>query len=86
MRNWFVPIGRDLEPLISWVPMDLAQLASQDLLDSTKGVPLSQPLAGVATAVEQAFRQGVGTTAKSSERTATRTSLSNWRNVTPVAA
>jgi len=29
-----------------------------------KGVPLSQLLAGVATAVEQAFRQGVWTTAE----------------------
>ena len=63
-RKWFVPIGRDLEPFTSWLPVDPAKLASQDLTDQNKGVPLSQLLAGVATAVEQAFRQGVWTTAE----------------------
>ena len=63
-RKWFVPIGRDLEPFTSWLPVDPAKLASQDLTEQNKGVPLSQLLAGVATAVEQAFRQGVWTTAE----------------------
>ena len=63
-RKWFVPIGRDLEPFTSWLPVDPAKLASQDLVESAKGVPLSQLLAGVATAVAQAFRQGVWTTAE----------------------
>ena len=63
-RKWFVPIGRDLELFTNWLPVDPAKLASQDLTTPTKGVPLSQLLAGVATAVEQAFRQGVWTMAE----------------------
>jgi exodeoxyribonuclease VII large subunit len=63
-RKWFVPIGRDLEPFTSWLPVDPAKLASQEVALPGKGVPLSQLLAGVATAVEQAFRQGVWTTAE----------------------
>ncbi|MDQ2734017.1 MAG: exodeoxyribonuclease VII large subunit [Pseudomonadota bacterium] len=63
-RKWFVPIGRDLEVFSSWLPVDPAKLASHDLTTPSKGVPLSQLLAGVATAVEQAFRQGVWTTAE----------------------
>ena len=63
-RKWFVPMGRDLEPFTSWLPVDPAKLATQDLAEVAKGVPLSQLLAGVATAVEQAFRQGVWTTAE----------------------
>ena len=63
-RKWFVPIGRDLEPFSTWLPVDPAKLATQDLADTAKGVPLSQLLAGVATVVEQAFRQGVWTTAE----------------------
>src|SRR5450755_833512 len=64
VRKWFVPIGRDLEPFTSWLPVDPSKLASQELTEPGKGVPLSQLLAGVATAVEQAFRQGVWTTAE----------------------
>jgi len=63
-RKWFVPIGRDLEPFNSWLPVDPAKLAAQDLVETAKGVPLSQLLAGVATVVEHAFRQGVWTTAE----------------------
>ena len=63
-RKWFVPIGRDLEPFTTWLPVDPAKLTTQDLAEVTKGVPLSQLLAGVATVVEQAFRQGVWTTAE----------------------
>jgi exodeoxyribonuclease VII large subunit len=63
-RKWFVPIGRELEPFASWLPVDPAKLAAQDLVEAAKGVPLSQLLAGVATVVEQAFRQGVWTTAE----------------------
>ena len=63
-RKWFVPVGRDLEPFLSWLPVDPSTLVSQDLTTSTKGVPLSTLLAGVATAVEQVFRQGVWTTAE----------------------
>ena len=63
-RKWFVPIGRDLEPFTSWLPIDPAKLAKQDLADTAKGVPLSQLLAGIATAVDQAFKTGVWTTAE----------------------
>jgi exodeoxyribonuclease VII large subunit len=63
-RKWFVPIGRDLEPFSSWLPVDPSTLASKALTTETKGVPLSTLLAGVATAVEQVFRQGVWTTAE----------------------
>lgn len=63
-RKWFVPIGRDLEPFTSWLPVDPTKLASQELTETGKGVPLSQLLAGVATAVERAFKQGVWTTAE----------------------
>ena len=63
-RKWFVPIGRDLEPFTTWLPVDPAKFTTQDLAEIAKGVPLSQLLAGVATVVEQAFRQGVWTTAE----------------------
>ncbi|MBA3599358.1 MAG: exodeoxyribonuclease VII large subunit [Methylibium sp.] len=63
-KKWFVPIGRDLEPFTSWLPVDPTRLASQQLAGPNKGVTLSRLLAGVATAVEQAFRQGVWTTAE----------------------
>jgi exodeoxyribonuclease VII large subunit len=63
-RKWFVPIGRDLQPFTSWLPVDPATLGSQERAEPSKGVPLSQLLAGVATAVEQAFRSGVWTTAE----------------------
>ena len=62
-RKWFVPIGRDLEPFTSWLPVDPSKLlVSQELTTETKGVSLSTLLAGVATAVEKVFRQGVWTT------------------------
>lgn len=63
-RKWFVPIGRDLEPFSSWLPVDPAKLASQDSVGAANGVPLSQLLAGVATVVERAFSQPVWTTAE----------------------
>jgi len=63
-RKWFVPVGRDLEPFANWLPVDPSQLVARDLTTETKGVPLSTLLAGVATAVEQVFRQGVWTTAE----------------------
>ena len=63
-RKWFVPMGRDLDLFSTWLPVGPAKLASQDVAEASKGVPLSQLLAGVATVVEQAFRQGVWTTAE----------------------
>lgn len=63
-RKWFVPAGRDLEPFTSWLPVDPSQLVNRELTTGAKGVPLSTLLAGVATAVEQVFRQGVWTTAE----------------------
>ncbi len=63
-RKWFVPIGRDLEPFTSWLPVDPSKLVSHEVTTETKGVPLSTLLAGVATAVEQVFRQGVWITAE----------------------
>ena len=53
-RKWFVPIGRELAPFTSWLPVDPGKLAAQDLVEATKGVPLSQLLSGVATAVAKA--------------------------------
>ena len=64
-RKWFVPIGRDLEPFTGWLPVDPAKLIRTDaavLAAPSQGVPLSRLLVGVA--VEQAFRQGVWTTAE----------------------
>ena len=67
-RKWFVPIGRDMELFTSWLPVDPAKLTrtdtNADLTAPSQGVPLSRLLAGVASAVEQAFRQGVWTTAE----------------------
>ena len=63
-RKWFVPIGRDLTPFSNWLPVDPAAVASQELTESNRGVPLSKLLAGVAAAVDLAFRQGVWTSAE----------------------
>jgi exodeoxyribonuclease VII large subunit len=63
-RKWFVPIGRELEPFGQWLPVDPVQLASRELTEPSNGVALSQLLAGVASAVAQAFRQGIWTTAE----------------------
>ena len=63
-RKWFAPTGCDLALFTSWLPVDQANPVSQELVEPTKGVSLSKLLAGVATAVEQAFRQGVWTTAE----------------------
>jgi exodeoxyribonuclease VII large subunit len=74
-RKWFVPIGRDLEPFSSWLPVDPAKLASQDSVGAANGVPLSQLLAGVATAVERALASRCGRLPRSCASTATRTSI-----------
>ena len=65
-RKWFVPVGRDLAPFAGWLPVDPARLADPAGVDepSKGGVSLSQLLGGVATAVEQVFRQGVWTIAE----------------------
>ncbi len=71
MSSWYVPAG--LEPAIfsKWLPAEQASTlgataeravsapTTSTELDSPKGVALSQLLAGVATAVASAFREGV---------------------------
>lgn len=64
-RQWYVPEGRDLAPFATWLPAEqqtaLGTLDSTDgneLALPTKGVSLSQLLAGVAQAVAQAYRAG----------------------------
>lgn len=74
-RQWYVPEGRDLAPFSQWLQDSGAVAASpsRDLLarapaesrdlavPGKKGVPLSQLLQGVSTAVAQAFKSGVWT-------------------------
>jgi exodeoxyribonuclease VII large subunit len=64
-KQWYVPDGRDLAPFASWLPAGEhpasstpQSTASTELTLSTKGVSLSQLLAGVAQAVAQAYRAG----------------------------
>ena len=64
-KQWYVPEGRDLAPFATWLlaeqPTALSTLdstAGTELALPTKGVSLSQLLAGVAQAVAQAYRAG----------------------------
>jgi len=64
-RQWYVPEGRDLAPFATWLPAGQQtalstheSIASIELALPTKGVSLSQLLAGVAQAVAQAYRSG----------------------------
>ena len=64
-KQWYVPDGRDLAPFATWLPAEqhtalstLQSTASTELALPTKGVSLSQLLAGVAQAVAQAYRAG----------------------------
>ena len=64
-RQWYVPEGRDLAPFATWLPAGhetalstLESAASTDLALPTRGVSLSQLLAGVAQAVAHAYRAG----------------------------
>lgn len=64
-KQWYVPDGRDLAPFATWLPAGEhtapstpQSTASTELTLSTKGVSLSQLLAGVAQAVAQAYRAG----------------------------
>ena len=64
-KQWFVPEGRDLAPFAAWLPAEqqtalstLKSSAGTELALPTKGVSLSQLLAGVAQAVAQAYRVG----------------------------
>ncbi len=64
-RQWFVPDGRDLASFGSWLPAEHQTAlstqendASIDLALPTKGVSLSQLLAGVAQAVARAYGAG----------------------------
>lgn len=72
-RQWYVPEGRELTPFAAWLPADAAVAEAttgiavlspvgHSLQLGTRGVPLSQLLAGVAAAVAQAFKGGVWTT------------------------
>lgn len=64
-KQWFVPEGRDLAPFVTWLPAEqqtalntLESTSSTELALPTKGVNLSQLLAGVAQAVAQAYPSG----------------------------
>ncbi|MFY2838051.1 exodeoxyribonuclease VII large subunit [Achromobacter xylosoxidans] len=74
LRKWYVPSGLDLEPFATWLPAAPAPSAmciqslpaseSHDVALSTKGIPLSRLLGGVASLVSKAFSEGVWTTAE----------------------
>ena len=64
-KQWYVPDGRDLALFATWLPAEqrtglstLESTASTELALPTKGVSLSQLLAGVVQAVAQAYRSG----------------------------
>jgi exodeoxyribonuclease VII large subunit len=64
-KQWYVPEGRDLAPFANWLPAEhgtalstLESTAGTELALPTKGISLSQLLAGVAQAVSQAYRSG----------------------------
>lgn len=75
-RQWYVPDGLALTPFSEWLPAggveppspstvlispELEPGGSRSLSAVPRGIPLSQLLGGVATAVSQAFRAGVWT-------------------------
>ena len=75
-KQWYVPDGVALTPFAEWLPAggdalpststelinpELDQGSSRSLSASPRGIPLSQLLSGVASAVAQAFRAGVWT-------------------------
>jgi exodeoxyribonuclease VII large subunit len=71
-KQWYVPDGRDLAPFVTWLPAEyqaaksalenagtsVSTGGSTELALPTKGISLSQLLAGVAQAVAQAYRVG----------------------------
>ncbi len=64
-RSWFVPEGRDLEPFGAWLPNEqrptavAAKSSGEGTLQvQRRGKSLVQLLAGVAEAVDRAYRQG----------------------------
>ena len=64
-KQWYVPEGRDVAPFVPWLPAEhqtglstLESTAGTELTLPTKGVSLSQLLAGVAQAVAQVYRAG----------------------------
>ena len=63
-KQWYVPEGRDLVPFTTWLPAeDRTALRTTEspgtaLATPTKGISLSQLLAGVVQAVAQAYRSG----------------------------
>jgi exodeoxyribonuclease VII large subunit len=68
VKRWYVPDGRDLTPFSTWLPGSASEVtvpkpaADTSLLSKdTKGVPLSQLLAGVSGVVSSAYRAGVWT-------------------------
>lgn len=71
-RQWYVPDGGDLAPFAKWLPeaslsrpqatQVAAKAAVGTLAIPSKGVPLSVLLAGVSTAISQAYKAGVWVT------------------------
>ena len=64
---------------------DCLQRASQELTESSKGIPLSQLLAGAATASSRPFGKASGPPPRSSTLTAIRLSISSSPSATAVA-
>lgn len=68
-RQWYVPDALELAPFADWLPegvrLEVAAralpLAAETLPATSRGISLSQLMAGVVEAVSQAFRAGVWT-------------------------
>ncbi len=71
--KWYVPEGKSLEPFAAWLPASIAPAAaspsistspSTAVADTTKGVPLSRLLSGVATVIARTFGESVWVSAE----------------------
>lgn len=72
-RQWYVPEGRELAPFAQWLPTAAAPeqttssaltpvpTAIEQFVAKQRGMPLSQLLQGVSSAVSQAFKTGMWT-------------------------
>lgn len=63
--KWYVPEGKSLEPFAAWLSEPLpASTASTGVSESTKGVPLSRLLSGVAAVIARTFAESVWVSAE----------------------
>ncbi|WP_235516105.1 DUF5710 domain-containing protein [Acidovorax sp. Root219] len=92
-KQWYVPDGLVLTPFAEWLPAggdappssstalinpELDQGGSRSLSVSPRGIPLSQLLSGVASAVAQAFRAGASCSAGCPSGASTTTCAPLW--------